>query len=75
MALMVSPADGFISRLLQQQAHPPVSRAPSGSSKPAATQDQISISNEARQTAQATSSHQHESKLLELYNQKGNSDA
>ena len=73
VALVISPTDGFISRLLKQgpQAAP---GAQSGSSKPA-RQDQLSISTQARQVAQPAGSHHLESRLMELYNQEGKNAA
>ena len=70
MALAILPSDGFINRLLQQ-AHHSAPSALSGSSRAAAQQDQMSISNEARQATQSTSNNNLESKLMELYNQEG----
>ncbi len=71
MALTVMPSDGFISRLLQQAHRPAPSVAPQNNQstpKP----DQMSISDEARQASQpTTSSNRLESKLMEMYNQKG----
>ena len=71
MAFTISPADGFISRLLQQSQAAPV-KAPAGNATPAPnTQDQSSISHEARQATQGNNSDRLESKLIDLYNQKG----
>lgn len=69
MALIVSPADGFISRLLQQsrQAAPGKAAANRSAPKP----DQTSISSEARQAMQSTNYQNMESKLMDMYNQKG----
>ncbi len=76
MALSISPADGFISRLLQQSQNTPTSKAPASSTPQTSNkQDQSSISQEARQagqTSQAANNQQLESKLIDLYNQKGN---
>lgn len=70
MALTVLPSDGFINRLLQQ-AHNSAAPKTQPSGQPAKSgQDQVSISSEAREATQ-TSNHQLESKLMELYNQKG----
>jgi len=72
VALTISPADGFISRLLQQSQSTPA-RVPHGNPTPASTaQDQTSISQEARQATQGTNNQQLESRLIDLYNQKGN---
>jgi len=69
VALVISPTDGFISRLLQQGRHAaPV--AQSGMRK-TAQPDQLSISSQARQAAQPTGGHHLESRLMELYNQEG----
>jgi len=72
VALTVTPADGFISRLLQQ-THQSASSRPTVSPHPVAVakQDQSSISHEARQTLQNADNSQFESKLIDLYNQKG----
>ncbi len=69
MAFAILPSDGFINRLLQQAQHSAPS-ALSGGSRAAAQQDQMSISNEARQAIQSTGSNL-ESQLMELYNQEG----
>lgn len=72
MALSILPADGFISRLLQQSQSTPA-KAPVSSPTPAPnTQDQTSISQEARQATQGEGNQRLESKLIDLYNQKGN---
>ena len=71
MALVISPSDGFISRLLKQDHHAaPV--AQSGGRKPAQS-DQLSISSQARQATQSTGGHRPESRLIDLYNQQGKS--
>ncbi len=73
MALTVQPSDGFINRLLQQAHH--ASPKSTASSQPSsAGKDQVSISSQARNAGEAelASNHQLESKLMELYNQKGN---
>ena len=76
MALSISPADGFISRLLQQSQNAPTSKAPASSNPQTSNkQDQSSISQEARQAGQTSHSANNqrlESKLIDLYNQKGN---
>lgn len=69
VALTILPSDGFITRLLQQAHHS--APAPSGGGKAPPKQDQVLISNEARQATQASSGQHLESKLMELYNQKG----
>ena len=74
MALTVHPTDGFINRLLQQSARPsaqPVSET----RHELGGQDQVSISSEARQSAEATPNRNLESKLLQMYNQNGGSSA
>ncbi|MDX8405209.1 MAG: hypothetical protein R8K50_03570 [Mariprofundus sp.] len=71
MALPISPADGFISRLLQQTRQTAPAKVASGSQAPASKPDQASISPEARQAMQGTSQQHMESKLMDLYNQKG----
>ncbi|WP_236075321.1 hypothetical protein [Mariprofundus sp. EBB-1] len=72
MALSILPADGFITRLLQQ-SQSTTAKVPAGHSKPAPNvQDQASISQEARQATQGENSNPLESKLIDLYNQKGN---
>ena len=74
MALTVTPADGFISRLLQQTHTSSARKVPTGKAQPAAAKtDQSSISPEARQANQSASHKQLESKLIDLYNQRGNS--
>ncbi|PJA32095.1 MAG: hypothetical protein CO187_05815 [Zetaproteobacteria bacterium CG_4_9_14_3_um_filter_53_7] len=73
MALTVLPSDGFISRLLQQAHRPAPSTAPQTQHSPAQP-DQMSISSEARQASHAPSNNNLESKLMEMYNQKGKSD-
>ena len=71
MALTVMPSDGFISRLLQQAHRPAPAPAPEAS-KSSSAADQMSISQEARQSSQSADNNQRlESKLLEMYNQKG----
>jgi len=75
VALTVTPADGFISRLLQQ-THTSARKVPAGKAQPAAVKaDQSSISQEARQANQSSSHQQMESKLMDLYNQKGRNAA
>lgn len=71
MALTILPSDGFITRLLQQ-AHHTAPKAPPASNQQATKPDQMSISNEARQATESTGNHRLESKLMDLYNQKGN---
>ncbi|OIO74802.1 MAG: hypothetical protein AUJ57_01430 [Zetaproteobacteria bacterium CG1_02_53_45] len=73
MALTVLPSDGFISRLLQQ-AHRPAPSTPPQPQQSAPRPDQMSISNEARQASHAPGNNSLESKLMEMYNQKGKSD-
>lgn len=76
MALTVTPADGFISRLLQQTHTTSARKIPAGKAQPAAAKtDQSSISQEARQANQSASHQQMESKLMDLYNQKGRNAA
>jgi len=72
VALTISPADGFISRLLQQSQSTPA-KATNTNSAPTPTdkQDQTSISQEARQASENSNGNL-ESKLIDLYNQKGN---
>lgn len=70
MALTVMPSDGFISRLLQQAHRPAQSEAPQ-TNHSAPKPDQMSISTEARQASQPSSNNNLESKLMEMYNQKG----
>nr|WP_194334968.1 hypothetical protein [Mariprofundus sp. KV] len=65
------PSDGFITRLLQQ-AHHTAPKVPPASNQQAAKPDQMSISNEARQATESQGNHRLESKLMDLYNQKGN---
>ncbi|GAV20464.1 hypothetical protein MMIC_P1430 [Mariprofundus micogutta] len=72
MAITALPSDGFISRLLQQ-AHRPAPNAAPQSGQPAAKDDQMTFSNEARQASQPSGSQNLESKLMEMYNQKGKS--
>lgn len=72
MASPISPSNGFITRLLQQTTHTPTKSAVDKHEAPASKPDQTSISQEARQAASnADSNKQVESKLIELYNQKG----
>ena len=72
MALPVLPSNGFITRLLQQTTQTPTVNAQKSSEKAAEKADQTSISNEARQANNAVDNNpQLESKLIELYNQKG----
>ena len=71
MALTISPSDGFITRLLQQ-AHHTAPKTPASSNHQAEKPDQMSISSEARQATEASGNHRLESKLMDLYNQKGN---
>ncbi len=73
MALVISPSDGFISRLLKQGQHD-VPGAQEAAGKPA-RQDQLSISSQARQAMQTTGDKSPESRLIDLYNQKGKSAA
>lgn len=70
MALTVKPSDGFISRLLQQ-AHKPAVSTVAEAPKAAPSSDQVSISQTARDSSQATDNQRLESKLLQMYNQKG----
>ena len=70
MALTVKPSDGFISRLLQQ-AHRPAPSEVVETNKSAPTSDQMSISQAARDPSQAADNQRLESKLLQMYNQKG----
>ena len=74
MALSILPSDGFITRLLQQAHQPAPKAAPTGSNSPTQKPDQVSISNDARQATESSSTagnHRLESKLMDLYNQKG----
>ena len=74
MAITVTPADGFISRLLQQTHQAASNRNTASTSQQQsspARQDQASISDEARQATQQNGNHQLESKLMDLYNQRG----
>ena len=76
MALPVLPSNGFITRLLQQTNPSPAASTPATSDKVTAKPDQTSISDEARQASKSSgnaqeSNTQLESKLIELYNQKG----
>ncbi|PIP02464.1 MAG: hypothetical protein COW18_09170 [Zetaproteobacteria bacterium CG12_big_fil_rev_8_21_14_0_65_54_13] len=71
MALTVSPADGFISRLLQQTQQAAPAKAAAGKQAAAPRPDQTSISAEARQAMQSTGDQNMESRLMDLYNQKG----
>jgi len=73
VALTVTPADGFISRLIQQTHQAASSRVPGHSHQSVAKQDQTSISQEARQATHHTDNQQLESRLIDLYNQKGKS--
>ena len=76
MAISILPSDGFITRLLQQAHHStPKATAPSNSA-PAQQPDQVSISHDARQATETNTpvgNHRLESKLMDLYNQKGES--
>jgi len=69
VALVISSADGFISRLLKQDHHAMPGAQSSGSK--AARQDQLSISSQARLATQSTGGHRLESRLIDLYNQEG----
>jgi len=73
VALTVTPADGFISRLIQQTHQSASNRASAQNHRTATKQDQASISQAARQASQPTNNQQLESKLMDLYNQKGKS--
>ena len=71
MAAPIQPSNGFITRLLQQTT-PAASPSSAGTEqRSSAKPDQLSISHEARQAQSGTPNHRLESKLLELYNQKG----
>ncbi len=72
MALTILPADGFISRLLQQSQSTPVKVPASAHSHSTSAQDQSSISQEAHQASERSNNQRLESKLIDLYNQKGN---
>jgi len=74
VALTVSPADGFISRLLQQTQQAAPARAADGK-QAAPRPDQTSISSEARQAMQSSGNPNMESRLMDLYNQKGGRSA
>jgi len=72
VALTILPADGFISRLLQQSQSTPA-KVPVINPTPAPNvQDQASISQEARQATEGNTNQRLESKLIDLYNQNGN---
>ena len=72
MALTILPSDGFITRLLQQAHHTAPKAPPASNNQQTAKPDQMSISNEARQATETSANHRLESKLMDLYNQKGN---
>jgi len=74
MAVTISPADGFISRLIQQTqqaSSAKQSAMPPPTANQNASRDQSSISPEARQAMQGANQQDLESRLLDLYNQKG----
>lgn len=71
MSLTISPADGFISRLLQQTRQAAPAKAPATTTSSGFKPDQTSISPEARQAIQDSNHQSMESRLLDLYNQKG----
>jgi len=75
VALTISPADGFISRLIQQTQQSASAKKtdqhPATGAQGQVSKDQTSISSEARQALQASHNQDMESKLIDLYNQKG----
>lgn len=75
MAMTISPADGFISRLLQQSRQTAPAKAPTTATSQGFKPDQTSISPEARQAIQGSNHQSMESRLLDLYNQKGSRNA
>ncbi|MDQ6992565.1 MAG: hypothetical protein Q9M31_03765 [Mariprofundus sp.] len=71
MALTISPADGFISRLLQQsQSNSPAKAAVVKQAQAQSKADQASISPEAQAAMQNGGSAKADSKLIDMYNQK-----
>jgi len=74
VAFTVSPADGFISRLLQQTQQAAPAKA-AASNQPATKPDQTTISTDARQAMQSKGNQNMESRLMDLYNQKGGRSA
>lgn len=75
MALTVHPTDGFINRLLQQTTRTAPQPAAEKSGDLGA-RDQVSISPEARQVTTSLSPDARlESKLLQMYNQNGESSS
>ncbi|MDQ7002003.1 MAG: hypothetical protein Q9N02_04870 [Ghiorsea sp.] len=70
MAIPVSPSSGFITRLLQQTSQHSTTAPHATPNKSASRSDVTSFSNAARQ-AHNNDNQQLETKLLELYNHKG----